>query len=79
MVNFGQSALDALTHGPLNGDSTPINIGLGAISVILGLILTIFIIVRSRVFVNGEIVRAADEEVQKLLSDEDLNGYGTLA
>ncbi|KAJ2891554.1 uncharacterized protein MKZ38_000226 [Zalerion maritima] len=81
LVNFVQSGLDALTHGPLAGDPTPINVILGAVGAILGFVLTMFIIIRSRIFAKDEMIRAADEEIQqRLLSEEggSMNGYGTM-
>ena len=48
LVNFVQSGLDALTHGPLNGDPTPINIAMAVGGTILGLVLTIYVAVKTR-------------------------------
>lgn len=48
LVQFVQSGLDALTHGPLGGDPTPINIFIGAAGTVLGLLLTMYVHVKSR-------------------------------
>jgi hypothetical protein len=71
-----QSGLDALTHGPLHDDPTPVNATLGAAGALVGLTLTIFITVRGRVFVEKRVDMWADVERERLLS-EDRIGYGT--
>ncbi|KAF4420126.1 photosystem II D2 [Fusarium acutatum] len=71
-----QSGLDALTHGPLHDDPTPVNATLGAVGALVGLILTIFITVKGRVFVEKKVEMEADGERERLLSDTQ-NGYGT--
>nr|RBQ96039.1 hypothetical protein FVER53263_08606 [Fusarium verticillioides] len=71
-----QSGLDALTHGPLHDDPTPVNATLGAAGALVGLILTIFITVKGRVFVEKRVEMWADGERERLLS-EDRIGYGT--
>ncbi|OHE99995.1 major facilitator superfamily transporter [Colletotrichum orchidophilum] len=68
LVNFAQSGLDALTHGPLHGDPTPVNITLGASGTVIGAILTAFVAIRGRAFVTEEKPELdASEERQRLL------------
>ncbi|KAI1377496.1 putative MFS transporter [Hypoxylon crocopeplum] len=50
LVNFVQSGLDALTHGPLQGDPTPINAVMAAGGTILSLALTAYIVIQGRSF-----------------------------
>ncbi|KAH8654773.1 major facilitator superfamily domain-containing protein [Ilyonectria robusta] len=75
MVNFVQSGLDALTHGPLHGNPTPINATLGALGGIIGVTLTIFVRIRGRVFVDEKAELDAGQERQRLLFDAH-EGYG---
>ncbi|KAG5805365.1 hypothetical protein H9Q71_010065 [Fusarium xylarioides] len=71
-----QSGLDALTHGPLHDDPTPVNAALGAAGALVGLILTIFITVKGRVFVEKKVGMEAEDERERLLSATRI-GYGT--
>ncbi|KAF4956994.1 hypothetical protein FGADI_3406 [Fusarium gaditjirri] len=64
-----QSGLDALTHGPLHDDPTPVNAALGAVGALVGLILTVFITVKGRVFVEKKVEMEADDERERLLPD----------
>ncbi|OLN86720.1 Protein FMP42-like protein 2 [Colletotrichum chlorophyti] len=76
-INFSQSGLDALTHGPLHGNPTPVNIVLGAAGAIIGTVLTVFVAVKGRTFVEEEKpVLDALEERQRLLSSAG-QGYGS--
>ncbi|KAI0844747.1 putative MFS transporter [Daldinia vernicosa] len=50
LVNFAQSGLDALMHGPLHGDPTPINIVFAVAGTILGATLTAYVVIRGRSF-----------------------------
>ncbi|KAI1364954.1 amino acid transporter [Xylaria arbuscula] len=45
---FSQYGLDALTHGPFHDDPTPINVGLMVTGTVVGLVLTIYIAVKSK-------------------------------
>ncbi|KAF4974841.1 hypothetical protein FZEAL_8302 [Fusarium zealandicum] len=75
IVNFAQSGLDALTHGPLRGNPVPINATLGALGVVISLALTILVTIRGRVFVDHKAEVEADQERERLLSDAR-EGYG---
>lgn len=77
LVNLCQSGLDALTHGPLKGDPTPINITLGVAGTVVGLALTAFVTVRGHVFVQERQELDADQARQSLLAAEP-QGYGTV-
>ncbi|TDZ39558.1 Protein FMP42 [Colletotrichum spinosum] len=69
LINFSQFGLDALTHGPLHGDPTPVNITLGGAGAIIGFVLTAFVAIKGRTFVEEEKpVLDALEERQRLLS-----------
>lgn len=50
LVNFSQSGLDALTHGPLEGDPTPINAFMAVVGTLLGIALTGYVYVKGRAF-----------------------------
>ncbi|KAI1470484.1 putative MFS transporter [Daldinia caldariorum] len=50
LVSFGQWGLDALVHGPLEGNPTPINAVMAAVGTILGAALTAYIVYHSRAF-----------------------------
>ena len=76
LVNFAQSGLDALTHGPLDGNPVPINATLGGLGAVIGLTLTIFVSIKGRVFVDQKAEMEADHERERLLSDAN-GGYGT--
>jgi hypothetical protein len=77
VVNFSQSGMDALTHGPLHGDPTPINIAFGVAGGLIGVALTGFVTIQGRKFVaRKRIGTCAAEGRQRLLSGGQ-NGYGT--
>ncbi|KAF6828762.1 major facilitator superfamily transporter [Colletotrichum plurivorum] len=79
VINFAQSGLDALTHGPLHGDPTPVNITLGGAGTVIGVILTAFVAIKGRTFVQEEKPALdAMEERQRLLSNAGQD-YGTRA
>ncbi|KAI1457486.1 putative MFS transporter [Annulohypoxylon moriforme] len=84
LVNFVQSGLDALTHGPLEDDPTLINAVMAAGGTILGLTLTVYIIVQGRLF-RARLQKAeAAERVQERLGlireerEAEEAGYGTI-
>ncbi|WYZ37212.1 hypothetical protein EsH8_II_000718 [Colletotrichum jinshuiense] len=77
LINFSQSGLDSLTHGPLHGDPTPVNISLGCAGTVIGIILTVFVYMKGHAFVAGEKPALdATEERQRLLSAAGQN-YGS--
>ncbi|TQN66437.1 Protein FMP42 [Colletotrichum shisoi] len=77
IINFAQSGLDALTHGPLHGDPTPVNFTLGCAGAIVGVALTVFVAIKGRIFVKEEKPALdAVEERQRLLSSAEQD-YGS--
>lgn len=65
VVNFSQTALDALTQGPLQGNPIPINIALVISSFVVGTALVVFVHLESRRLLNTE----AEAEAQGLLDE----------
>ncbi|KAG8672862.1 hypothetical protein FPOAC2_06274 [Fusarium poae] len=76
ITQLAQSGLDALTHGPLHDNPTPINATLGAVGTLVGLILTVFVAIKGRMFVEKKVEMKADDERERLLSNAQSN-YGT--
>lgn len=62
LISFLQSALDALTHGPLESNPLLINVGLGTFGTVLAALLTVFMVLKARLFSEGKIRMAADRE-----------------
>ncbi|CAI6101429.1 unnamed protein product [Clonostachys chloroleuca] len=58
LVNFAQSGLDALTHGPLRRDPTAINVVMTLVSTLIGIALTVFLVVQSKKIKNEARARA---------------------
>ncbi|KAI0128239.1 putative MFS transporter [Hypoxylon sp. NC0597] len=85
LVNFVQSGLDALTHGPLDGNPTPVNAAMAVGGTILGVALTVYVIVQGRKFQQKKQKEAA-ERVQERLglireereAEEADTHYGTM-
>ncbi|KAI1209560.1 putative MFS transporter [Annulohypoxylon truncatum] len=84
LVNFVQSGLDALTHGPLEDDPTIINAVMAAVGTVLGVTLTTYIIVQGRLFRAKLEKNEAAERVQERLGlireerEAEEAGYGTI-
>lgn len=76
LLNFFQSSLDALTHGPLHGDPLWVNIGLGGFGSIFGIVLTVFTMIKGREFTKERTELREDQERQRLLAGEH-DDYGT--
>jgi hypothetical protein len=76
LLNFFQSSLDALTHGPLHGDPLWVNIGLGGLGSIFGIVLTVFTMIKGREFTKERTELREDQERQRLLAGEH-DDYGT--
>ncbi|OTA58332.1 putative MFS transporter [Hypoxylon sp. EC38] len=85
LVNFVQSGLDALTHGPLEGNPTPVNAAMAVGGTILGVALTVYVVVQGRKFQQKKEKEAA-ERVQERLglireereAEEAGTHYGTM-
>ncbi|KAI1412234.1 putative MFS transporter [Hypoxylon sp. FL1857] len=67
LVNFVQSGLDALTHGPLDGNPTPVNAAMAVGGTILGVALTVYVVVQGRRFQRKLKHKVAAERVQERL------------
>ncbi|OTA99284.1 hypothetical protein M426DRAFT_68132 [Hypoxylon sp. CI-4A] len=84
LVNFVQSGLDALTHGPLQDDPTPINAAMAVGGTILSVSLTAYIVIQGRLFRQKMDKREAAERVQERLGlireerEAEEAGYGTI-
>ncbi|KAH7028956.1 major facilitator superfamily domain-containing protein [Microdochium trichocladiopsis] len=82
LFNFSQSALDALTHGPLNGDPTPINIAMAVAGTLCGMLLTGWVVFKGREFereVQQQQGSAPTHVGERLgLIREDTAEYGTI-
>ncbi|CAJ2511386.1 Uu.00g070110.m01.CDS01 [Anthostomella pinea] len=79
LVNFSQAALDALTHGPLNGDPTPINIAMGVAGTAIGIALTVYVMIKGRNFrraLERDDPKGRDERIG--LIREEQEEYGTM-
>ncbi|KAH8671599.1 FMP42 protein [Xylariales sp. PMI_506] len=79
LVNFSQSGLDALTHGPLNGDPTPINIFMAVVGTAIGIALTSFVYIKSRDFQEEEQKEDNGYSERMALIREENHEYGTMA
>jgi len=77
LVQFAQSGLDALTHGPLEGDPTPINISMGIAGCILGVVLTAFVYVKGREYQVEQELEASSSERLALIQEYP-EEYGAL-
>ncbi|KAK0383162.1 hypothetical protein NLU13_9075 [Sarocladium strictum] len=77
LLNFFQSFLDQLTHGPLKGDPLLVNICLGALGSVFGIVLTVFTAVKGREFTRERTELKAGQERQRLLSADQGGDYGT--
>ncbi|KAK7976274.1 hypothetical protein PG989_014737 [Apiospora arundinis] len=62
LSNVVQPALDALTHGPLEGNPVPINVFFAASGTLVSLALTLYVYFKSRAFQQGKRQEYGDEE-----------------
>jgi hypothetical protein len=76
LVNFSQSGLDALTHGPLNGDPTPINAVMAVLGTLIGIILTSYVYIKGRDFEVELHHDTAPQERMPLIRENSAE-YGT--
>ncbi|KAK2055705.1 major facilitator superfamily transporter [Colletotrichum caudatum] len=77
LVNFAQSGLDSLTHGPLRGDPTPVNFALGGAGTIVGIILTVFLVMKGRAFVKSQKAAMGTMEERRRLLPSVEQDYGS--
>jgi hypothetical protein len=81
LVNFVQSGLDALTHGPLGGDPTWINIVMLVTGTALGAAMTVFVYLKSRNFeevIRRESVQVSIDPQRLPLIREESARWGTV-
>ncbi|PHH59066.1 hypothetical protein CDD81_3831 [Ophiocordyceps australis] len=76
LFNISQYGLDALTNGPLSGNPTPVNIVIAAVSTVVGVVLTLFVLQKSKSY--RQVSLKASSERGSLVSGSRVNGYGTL-
>ncbi|KAI9372761.1 major facilitator superfamily domain-containing protein [Aspergillus egyptiacus] len=74
LVNFAQYGLDALTHGPFDGNPIPINIFLAAAGFVVGSILVAFVAMSGKRIRAKQREEAAEEERQRLIPEEEEGG-----
>ena len=77
LTNLVQPGLDALTHGPLHDDPTPINFAIGVGGTITGVAMTIFLTIMGRRFAQVKEEIDAYPEARVPLKN-DVHGYGTV-
>ncbi|KAL3264956.1 hypothetical protein ABHI18_000233 [Aspergillus niger] len=70
MVNFAQYGLDALTHGPFDGNPIPINSFFAVAGFVVGTALVLFVYVAGRRLRAREQELEEDEERQRLIREE---------
>ncbi|KAI1354260.1 amino acid transporter [Xylaria sp. FL0043] len=78
LFTFSQYGLDALTHGPFRDNPTPINVGLTVTGAAVGLFLTIYIAVKSKVYRDENKEGNHVYEEQACLMREGRDDYGTI-
>ncbi|KAI0017776.1 putative amino acid transporter [Xylariomycetidae sp. FL0641] len=79
LVNFSQAGLDALTHGPLNGDPTPINIAMAVGGTGISIALTVYVTIQDRK-IREEASRDSQDATERIgLIREEPEEYGTMA
>jgi cytochrome b len=76
LFNFAQPGLDALTHGPLGNNPTPLNMFLAITSTILAASLTGFVGTKSRELRDGQLQQHEESERTGLIREE-VEEYGT--
>lgn len=79
IVNFSQSGIDALTHGPLHGDPTPINVAFAVFGSAIGLILTVYVYHQAHKYEVEQSDKPEMSDPQRLpLIRESTAEYGTV-
>ncbi|KAI1874273.1 uncharacterized protein JN550_002852 [Neoarthrinium moseri] len=78
LVNFGQSGLDALTHGPLHGNPIPINVFMAVGGTVLGIALAGYVQIKTMKY-QAEVVEESGRQERMALIREESTGYGAMA
>lgn len=71
LVNFSQYALDALTHGPFNGNPIPINIFLAAAGFVIGTGLVSYVQIEGKRLRERRLAMEGEEERERLIPIEE--------
>ncbi|KAI0389156.1 amino acid transporter [Xylariaceae sp. FL0594] len=77
VLTLSQSVLDALVHGPLDGNPTPVNVALAVGGTAVGLMLTAYVGVKSRAYKEETRQESCTPSEQMRLVGERHDGYGT--
>lgn len=67
LLNFSQSALDALTHKGFNGDPMPVNVFLLLVALVVGLALVVYVWRKSRSMDREELEEEAEEAEEMVM------------
>lgn len=70
LVNFSQSGLDALTHGPLGGNPVPVNVFMAVGGTLLGLSLSGYVSFKTTEFQKQEKMERETDERMPLIPEE---------
>jgi hypothetical protein len=71
LVNFSQYALDALTHGPFDGNPIPINIFLAAAGFVIGTVLVSYVQIAGKRLKEKRLALEGEEERERLIPIEE--------
>ncbi|KAI0973025.1 amino acid transporter [Xylaria arbuscula] len=78
VLTFSQYGLDALTHGPFHDNPTPINVGLMVTGTAVGLFLTVYVAIKSKVYRDETKEGNYVEDERVCLTRENRGDYGTI-
>ncbi|GFF36231.1 protein FMP42 [Aspergillus lentulus] len=67
LVNFSQYALDALTHGPFDGNPIPVNIFLATAGFVVGTVLVLYVQIAGKRLKEKRLALEGDEERERLI------------
>ncbi|KAH2307972.1 hypothetical protein KXV47_006746 [Aspergillus fumigatus] len=65
LVNFSQYALDALTHGPFDGNPIPVNIFLAAAGFVVGTVLVLYVQIAGKHLKEKRLALERDEQQER--------------
>ncbi|KAJ8110519.1 hypothetical protein ONZ43_g5848 [Nemania bipapillata] len=78
VLSFSQYGLDAIIHGPLDGNPTPINIVLTVAGTAVGLFLTSYVAVKSKEYREESLEGDRSQGERMRLIQEECEEYGTI-